>query len=197
MKKEKLLPLHQAILDDDVDAFKKILDETDDIKALINEKDEKGRNAIFYAARNGRLGCFKCILDFGASLDFIDTQTGDTLLHTAFAYSHGHKLIDFLLDECHMDVNAVDGYNRTILGVAMLFADVDEACYLICKGAKNVGDIEHLEVLLKYIPIEIQRLEFKAEYIAQNKKQHKEYQRSIAMLEKFLKDTNTLTSGKQ
>ena len=58
MTEEKLLPLHRAILDNDVDAFKKILDETDDIKSLINEKDEKGRNAIFYAARNGRLGCF-------------------------------------------------------------------------------------------------------------------------------------------
>ena len=41
MTEEKLLPLHRAILDNDVDAFKKILDETDDIKSLINEKDEK------------------------------------------------------------------------------------------------------------------------------------------------------------
>lgn len=31
MTEEKLLTLHQAVLDDDVDAFKKILDETDDI----------------------------------------------------------------------------------------------------------------------------------------------------------------------
>ena len=44
MDEEKLLPLHQAILDNDTDAFRKILDETDDIKSLINEKDEKGRN---------------------------------------------------------------------------------------------------------------------------------------------------------
>ena len=188
MTEEKLLPLHRAILDDDVDAFKKILDETDDIKSLINEKDEKGRNAIFYAARNGRLGCFKCILELGASLDFIDPQTDSTLLHTAFAYSSGHKLIDYLIDECHMDIDAVDGMNLTILGTAMLFADIDEACYLVCKGAKNVGDIEHLEVLLKYIPLEIQRLEFKAKYIAQNKKERKDYQRDVAMLEKFLQD---------
>lgn len=188
MTEEKLLPLHQAILDDDVNAFKKILDETDDIKSLINEKDEKGRNAIFYAARNGRIGCFKCILELGASLDFIDPQTDDTLLHVAFAYSRGHKLIDYLIDECHMDINAVDRMNLTILGVAMLFADIDEACYLVCKGAKNVGDIEHLEVLLKYLPLEIQRLEFKAKYIAQNKKERKEYQQDIAMLEKFLQD---------
>lgn len=187
MTEEKLLPLHQAILDDDVDAFKKILDETDDIKSLINEKDEKGRNAIFYAARNGRLECFKCILGFGASMDFIDPQTGDNLLHVAFAYGR-HNLINYLIDECHMDINAVDGHNRTILGVAMLFADIDEACYLVCKGATNVGNIEHLEVLLKYIPLEIQRLEFKAKYIAQNKKERKDYKQDIAMLEKFLQD---------
>ena len=152
MTEEKLLPLHQAILDNDTDAFRKILDETDDVKSLINEKDEKERNAIFYAARNGRISCFKCILELGASLDFIDPQTGDNLLHVAFAYG-GHKLINYLIDECHMDINAVDGHNRTILGVAMLFADIDEACYLVCKGVKNVGDIEHLEVLLKYIPL--------------------------------------------
>lgn len=188
MTEEKLLPLHQAIWDDDVDAFKKILNETDDIKSLINEKDEKGRNAIFYAVRNGRIGCFKCILELGASLDFIDPQTDDTLLHVAFAYSRGYKLIDYLIDECHMDINAVNRMNLTILGVAMLFADIDEACYLVCKGAKNVGDIEHIEVLLKYLPLEIQRLEFKAKYIAQNKKERKDYQRDIAMLEKFLQD---------
>lgn len=188
MTEEKLLLLHQAIFDDDVDAFKKILDETDDIKSLINEKDEKGRNAIFYAARNGRIGCFKCILELGASLDFIDPKTDDTLLHVAFAYSRGHKLIDYLIDECHMDINAVNRMNLTILGVAMLFADIDEAYYLVCKGAKNVGDIEHIEVLLKYLPLEIQRLEFKAKYIAQNKKERKDYQRDIAVLEKFLQD---------
>jgi len=33
--------------------------------------------------------------------------------------------------------------------------------------------------------------------LRKTKKQRKEYQRSIAMLEKFLKDTNALTSGKQ
>lgn len=188
MTEEKLLTLHQVIFDDDVDAFKKILDKTDDIKSLINEKDEKGRNAIFYAARNGRIGCFKCILELGASLDFIDPKTDDTLLHVAFAYSRGHKLIDYLIDECHMDINAVNRMNLTILGVAMLFADIDEAYYLVCKGAKNVGDIEHIEVLLKYLPLEIQRLEFKAKYIAQNKKKRKDYQRDIAVLEKFLQD---------
>lgn len=87
-----------------------------------------------------------------------------------------------------MDINAVNRMNLTILGVAMLFADIDEAYYLVCKGAKNVGDIEHIEVLLKYLPLEIQRLEFKAKYIAQNKKERKDYQRDIAVLEKFLQD---------
>lgn len=87
-----------------------------------------------------------------------------------------------------MDINAVNRMNLTILGVAMLFADIDDACYLVCKGVKNVGDIEHIEVLLKYLPLEIQRLEFKAKYIAQNKKERKDYQRDIAVLEKFLQD---------
>ena len=188
MTEEKLLPLHQAILDDDLDTFKKILEETDDIKALINEKDDKGRNAIFYAAKSGSLDRFKCILNFGASLDFVDPQTGDSLLHVAFAYG-GHKLINYLIDECHADINAVDNDNHTILGVAMLFADIDEACYLICKGAKNVGDITHLDVLLKYLPLKIQQLDFKAKYIAQNKDEREEYMHAITMIKNFSEST--------
>ena len=189
MTKEKLLPLHQAILDDDLDTFKKLLDETDDIKALINEKDDKGRNAIFYAARSGSLDRFRCMLSFGASSDFVDPQTGDSLLHVAFAYG-GHKLINYLIDECHANINAVDKDNHTILGIAMLFADIDEACYLIYKGARNVGNISHLDILLKYLPIEIKRWKFKAKYIAQNREEREEYKGAAIILENFLKENS-------
>lgn len=186
MTKEKLLPLHQAILDDDLDTFKNLLDKTDDIKALINEKDDKGRNAIFYAARSGSLDRVRCMLSFGASPDFVDPQTGDSLLHVAFAYG-GHKLINYLINECrdHININAVDKDNRTILGVAMLFADIDEACYLISRGAKNVGDIPNLDILLKYLPIEIRRWEFKAKYIAQNKSAREEYMHVVTLFKNF------------
>lgn len=190
MSEEKLLPQHQAILDDDLDTFKKMLDENN-IRDLINEKDSKGRNAIFYATKSGSLDRFKCILGFGASLDFIDPQTGDSLLHTVVAYGHG-QLIKYLLDECHMDINAVDKNGYTVLGVAMLYAKIDLACYFITKGAKKVGPIPNLKILLKYLPIEIQRLKFQAENISQNEEEYKEYQNAIAMLVNFTKEKPVL-----
>lgn len=186
---EKLLPLHQAILDNDVDTFAKLISETDDVKSLINKKDSKGRSAIFFAAKNGHLECFKRIHNLGATLDYVNNETGDTLLHVAFAYG-GHKLLNYLIDVCHMDINAIGGDNMTILGVAMMFLDIDEACYLISKGAKNVGDIQHLNSLIEYLPIEIKRLKFKVKYFSQYEGERKAHLKTIDALKKFVSDNS-------
>jgi ankyrin repeat protein len=65
-------------------------------KAL-NEKDERGRNCIWWCAQTGQANCLQMLLDRGARTDTLDNN-GNSPLYVAVTYGH-KKCIQLLLKE--------------------------------------------------------------------------------------------------
>lgn len=79
MIEEKLLSLHQAINDGDIEKVKALIKDGVDINVV----DKKGRNAAFYALFSRSLKMLKFVIEQGVSPNYKEENDGETLLHMA------------------------------------------------------------------------------------------------------------------
>ena len=180
MSEEKLLPLHQAINDGDIEKVKALIKDGIDINVV----DKKGRNAAFYALFSRNLKMLKFVIEQGVSPNYKKETDGETLLHIA-AGEGKLDMVQYLLEKHHLDINALSKNNKTPLGTCMVWTQMEVACCLIENGARNVGKIYHIEALLKYIFEKIQNL--KSEIKPYNKDV---YTKRIERLENFIKNSS-------
>lgn len=175
MSEENLLPLHQAILDGNLETAKQLVSNGADINII----DEKGRGAAYYAVFSRRLKMLKWVFSQGVSADYKESD-GETLLHMA-AGEGMLDMVKYLMKEHHLDINALSNDCLTPLGTCMIWTQMEVACCLIENGAKNIGEIHHFEALLKYIAKKIQ--DIKSEIEDYNKD---EYLKRISKLNDFI-----------
>lgn len=180
MTEEKLLPLHQAIDEGDINKVKALLKDGIDINVV----DKKGRNAAYYAIFSRSIKMLKFVIEHGVSPNYKEKTHGDTLLHMA-AGEGNLGMVKYLIKEHHLDINALSKNNYTPLGTCMIWTQMEVACCLIENGALNIGRISHIEALLKYIFAKIQKL--KSEIEPYNKEV---YAKRIERLENFIKNSS-------
>ena len=178
MIEEKLLPLHQAINDGDIEKVKALIKDGIDINVV----DKKGRNAAFYALFSRSLEMLKFVIEQGVSPYY--EERGETLLHMA-AGEGNLGMVEYLLKEHHLDINALSEDNRTPLGVCMIWTQMETACCLIENGAQNIGKISYIEALIKYVLEKVQQL--KSEIKSYNKGK---YAKRVEKLENFIKNSS-------
>lgn len=179
-EKRKDLPLHQAILDADVEKVKQLIANGEDIN-LVNDK---GLGAAYYAVASRKLSMLKLVISLGASIDYKDNR-GEGVLH--FAAGEGLlNMVEYLLKEHHLDINKLSNQNRTPLGICMLWTQMEVACCLIENGAKNIGKIYHFEALLKYVAQKIKNIKKEM-----NKENKECFTKRISILTDFINSNST------
>ncbi|XP_033726469.1 ankycorbin-like [Pecten maximus] len=101
-------------------------------KVDINTRDKKGRNSLFYAARNGDVQVAKKFLESGGDINRAD-NFGVTPLHEATERSQ-IDIIDILIQfDCNLNVKNILG--QTPLMRAVLYDDLDVVKILNKAGA--------------------------------------------------------------
>ena len=119
-QKPKTVPLCDAVLFNDIDMFRKLINEGVDI----NERDYNNLTALWYAAQCVRYEMAKILIEHGADLEVKD-KYGNTLLYEAvYRYKRAPdgKLIKLLVD-AGADVNAENNYGVSPLGLARMAGD--------------------------------------------------------------------------
>ncbi|CAJ1958227.1 unnamed protein product [Sphenostylis stenocarpa] len=128
-------PLVAAILKQDEDILKEIVK----VKRWIHLKDNKGRNALHYAAAIGYLHGVECLLQNCDSCDMEKDNDGLFPLHLASAGGHV-KVIKKLLEKCLDPREIVDKYGRNIVHIAAQMGQYNVIDYIL-KDANGVLDL--------------------------------------------------------
>ena len=77
---------------------------------------------IIYAAEIGANERIKRALELGEDVNTQELGTGVTPLHAAIANGHLHS-VEFLLDQPQIDLNILDKFGRSPVGLAISLAD--------------------------------------------------------------------------
>lgn len=119
-RKEKNIPLCDAVLFNDYDMFKQLINDGVDV----NEKDYNGVTALWYAAQQGHCEMAKLLIEHGADLEVKDNY-GNTPLWKAVFFSKSFpsgEIIKLLVD-AGADVRAENNYGISPLEMAKDSAD--------------------------------------------------------------------------
>ena len=109
-------------------------------KIDINEKDDNGRTALFYACGNGDKEIVKMLLEAGANASLEDNKSISPIHQGALK---GNKDILKMLVEKGADINSADGKGRTPLIYALMQRKTEAAFQCIELGADiNIKDDE-------------------------------------------------------
>lgn len=128
--------LHLAVQNNLTSCIKLILEKG----ALLEARDKKGKTALYYAFKEQMrdsqqsYDLVKLLLDQGAVIDPFYEQES-TYLHQAIK-QRNYKIIYSLIQEHHLNVNAVNKDGDTPLHIAVQFAGKLEMDRLLSKGAK-------------------------------------------------------------
>ncbi|XP_067685629.1 serine/threonine-protein phosphatase 6 regulatory ankyrin repeat subunit B-like isoform X2 [Haliotis asinina] len=127
-QEEVVMPkLIQCALNGNAEDLYCVLDEGDSI----NLKSGSGNWPLYLAVENGHLDVVKLLFEKGGDIRKRHSSTGATVLHRAAKMGH-YKIVDFLIQFCRtatpgtqggrdkklLDINAVDGENKTALQLA-------------------------------------------------------------------------------
>ena len=136
-----LTPLHDAIIEMDIETIKKLL-EQDDIEDYVNETDAEGDTPLHYAVIRENFEIVKLLVQCGADVN-AENNICKTPLHEAVK-SGTYEMVDFLIENC-ADVNVMDDPNNTPLH----YARDEIMCEILLKAGADVS----IENEFGYTPI--------------------------------------------
>jgi ankyrin repeat protein len=122
MKPAELLPLHAAVIDDDLETLRALLANGERPDA----QDRLGFTPLHLAAQEGSLDAVRALLDAGASID-IENSYGNTPLFVAVFNSNGRADIIQLLRSRGADPLHANKSDQTPVGLARSIANYDVA----------------------------------------------------------------------
>jgi ankyrin len=104
-------------------------------RALVNEKNDDGLTPLMLAVGSKGLECVKSLISAGASLNVKDPQE-KTLVHYC-AMSPSLEMMQYLVNEKSLDVNAADKDGITPLHIASQKGQLDVVKFLLSKKAEH------------------------------------------------------------
>lgn len=130
------LPLHNAILQRDLDLLDRLLREGVDLQA----EDQGGRTALHVAAAEGYLEACRYLLQRDSGLSSKCTKAGNTPLHRAAAYGHA-SIITLLHSVNSSSLNALNKEGATPLSRAARWGHGEAVKVLVrCGGSPTIPD---------------------------------------------------------
>jgi ankyrin repeat protein len=106
-------------------------------RASVNEKNDDGLTPLMLAVRSKNLQCVKSLVSAGASLGVKDPQD-KTLVHFA-AQSGSLEIMQYLVNEKSLDVNATDKDGITPLHIASQKGQPEVVRFLLGKKVSHTG----------------------------------------------------------
>eukprot|EP00177_Eucheuma_denticulatum_P005177 GFKZ01009427.1.p1 GENE.GFKZ01009427.1~~GFKZ01009427.1.p1 ORF type:complete len:634 (+),score=85.87 GFKZ01009427.1:592-2493(+) len=100
----------------------------------MEDMNDSGKTAIFMAIRHGSLECLKLLVNAGARLDAKDIENWTALHEAVKAGDERIEILNYLIEECDGDVNAVDDDGWTPLHVAARFSSTEAVDILVKAG---------------------------------------------------------------
>lgn len=117
MRKLKLVPINEAISDNDVEAFNSLLSECTNLE----ETDYAGRTPLYCAVQFNRVEMASLLLKKGANVHIRD-EYGNTLLIMA-CLRYGNEEMIKLLISYGVDINATNNYGNSAVSLAHKIAN--------------------------------------------------------------------------
>ncbi|KAI0559211.1 Ankyrin repeat containing protein [Gracilaria domingensis] len=139
--------LHLACSNDRPKVLKYLLS-LDEFKDSIEHMNDSGKTAVFMAIRHHSLPCLDLLVKAGARIHAKDIENW-TALHEAVKTSGSRvDIIEYLLDNCDVDINAVDDDGWNPLHVAARFGASEAVDVLIRKGCDLNAQTEDRETAI-------------------------------------------------
>lgn len=106
----------------------------DEFAGAIEDMNDSGKSAIFMAIRHGSLECLKILITAGARVDSTDIENWTALHEAVKAGDDRVDILQYLIEECEIDINAVDDDGWTALHVAARFSSEKAVDILVKAG---------------------------------------------------------------
>lgn len=121
--------LHITLANKDLyeDVFDKLL-QINEID--LNQRNKEGKTALHFAIEQKDYYAVNALVEKGADICSLHTNTGNTLLHVAAA-TDNNQIFDFLLDQQKIDINAKNNKNETALFIAFANGYCHEVAMLV------------------------------------------------------------------
>lgn len=117
MRKLKVVPINEAISDNDVEAFNALLSECTNLE----ETDDAGRTPLYCAVQFNRVEMASLLLKKGANVHIRD-EYGNTLLIMA-CLRHANAEMIKLLISYGVDINATNNYGNSAISLSKNIVD--------------------------------------------------------------------------
>lgn len=134
--------IRRALELDDVDEFNLMLESKEIIPNKIINEGEFSSTLLIEAAHHGSEKIVRSLVLHGADPKAVSALEDTPLTAVCvaggpylFLYRERLNIAQFLVEECKLDVNAMEGRNYTALHIAALYQFNDMIRYLIAKGA--------------------------------------------------------------
>ena len=134
----KQSPAYYAVINGNIAAMETLVKNGDDV----NARDDSNKSLAHYAVQYGQLDMLKWLKNNGADMKAVVGYDQESLLHTAAsAEKDDWKMVDFLVNECGLSINAGNKFGITPLMKAAGKGNDVAAKKLLDLGANvNVGE---------------------------------------------------------